>query len=284
MQSRNPVFARSEGFNGRGSSSATSPSEWKIDFDQPSNPTHDSIGTDTSRMTLSSVIEKTAITLGLVVVAAAVTWFVIGDLDPNSPDAQRNIALLGTLAMVGVFGGLALNLVNSFKKVVSPPLVLAYAVVQGIFVGAISKAIAYYIVGDPAVVFQAVLATFVAAGATLGAYKFFNIQVTDKFRKVMMISLVSVFAIMMINFVLSLTGVLPDGGLRNFGTLGLIVSIGLAVLAIFTLIMDFDFVERGIEAGLPARESWRAAFGLTVTLVWLYIELLRILAIFASND
>lgn len=285
MQSKNPVFARSEGFNGRGSTATSSPASWQINLDgsttgQPGTPGL----VDDDRMSVASVIEKTAISLGLVVVAAAVTWFVIGDLDPNSPDADRNLALLGGLIMVGIFGGLALNLVNSFKKVVSPPLVLAYAAVQGVFVGAFSKAIAFYIVGDPTIVFQAVLATFVAAGATLAAYKFFNIRVSDKFRKIMTITLFTVFGIMLANFALSMFGVLESGGLRGFNTLGLVVSIGLAVLAIFTLVMDFDFVERGVEAGLPARESWRAAFGLTVTLVWLYIELLRILAIFASQD
>ena len=286
MQSKNPVFARSEGFNGRGSTATSSPADWRIDLDGATHGAQPTPGVvDTDRMTLSSVIEKTAITLGLVVVAAAVTWFITGDLAAtDSAEQQRNMALLGGLAMVGVFGGLALSLVNSFKKVVSPPLVLAYAAVQGIFVGALSKMIAFYVVGDPGVVFQAVLGTFVAAGATLAAYKFFNIQVTDKFRKTMGIALVSVFGIMLVNFGLSMFGVLESGGLRGFNTLGLVVSIGLAVLAIFTLILDFDQVERGVEAGLPQRESWRAAFGLTVTLVWLYIELLRILAIFYSND
>ncbi|WP_375000350.1 Bax inhibitor-1/YccA family protein [Aeromicrobium sp. CTD01-1L150] len=285
MQSKNPVFARSEGFNGRGSATTASPASWKIDLDGAAGGPEAPIGTtDATRMSISSVIEKTAISLGLVVVAAAITWFATGDLDPGNPDAGRNTALLGGLLMVGIFGGLALSMVNSFKKVVSPPLVLAFAALQGVLVGALSKMIAFYIVGDPSIVFQAVLATFVAAGATLAAYKFFNIQVTDKFRKVMTIALVSVFGIMLVNFGLSMFGVLEQGGLRGFNTLGLVVSIGLAVLAIFTLIMDFDMVERGIEAGLPERESWRAAFGLTVTLVWLYIELLRILAIFASSD
>lgn len=285
MQSKNPVFARSEGFNGRGGAATTSPASWQINLDGSTTGQGSTPGlVDDDRMSVASVIEKTAISLGLVVVAAAVTWFVIGDLDPNSPDAERNLALLGGLIMVGIFGGLALNLVNSFKKVVSPPLVLAYAAVQGVFVGAFSKAIAFYVVGDPTIVFQAVLATFVAAGATLAAYKFFNIRVSDTFRKVMTITLFTVFGIMLANFALSMFGVLESGGLRGFNTLGLVVSIGLAVLAIFTLVLDFDFVERGVEAGLPARESWRAAFGLTVTLVWLYIELLRILAIFASQD
>jgi uncharacterized YccA/Bax inhibitor family protein len=160
MQSKNPVFARSEGFNGRGSGTTASPASWKVDLDGASSGYDAPIGTtDSARMTVSSVIEKTAITLGLVVVAAAITWFATGDLAPNSPDAARNLGLLGGLLMVGVFGGLALSMVNSFKKVVSPPLVLAYAAFQGVLVGALSKMIAFYVVGDPAIVFQAVLAT-----------------------------------------------------------------------------------------------------------------------------
>src|SRR5690606_2460078 len=106
-------------------------------------------------------------------------------------------------------------LVNSFKKVVSPALVLAFALVEGVFVGAFSKVIASY-VGDPTIVFQAVLATMVAFGGTLAAYKFFNIQVTDKFRKVVTIAIFSFVGVMLVNFVLSLTGVLESGGLRGF--------------------------------------------------------------------
>lgn len=82
---------------------------------------------------------------------------------------------------------------------------------------------------------------------------------------------------------LSIFGVLENGGLRSFGTLGLLVSAFAVGLAVFTLILDFDYIERGIAMGLPEQESWRAAFGLTVTLIWMYIEILRILAILRSN-
>ncbi len=283
MQSNNPVFARSDGFNGRGGAVATRPSEWKVDLDTPgSSPTHTERGQ--GRMTLDTVVEKTAISLGLVILAAAAAWFFIGDLadvDPSKAQAAQGLAF--SLAIGGALIGLVLSLVNSFKKIVSPGLVIAYAVVEGVFVGAFSKVIASY-VGDPTIVFQAVLATMVAFGGTLAAYKFFNIQVTDKFRKVVTIAIFSFVGVMLINFVLSLTGVLESGGLRGFNTLGLLVSAAAVVLAVLMLILDFDFVEKGVAAGLPERESWRAAFGLTVTLVWLYIELLRILAILRGND
>ncbi|MCX6407145.1 MAG: Bax inhibitor-1/YccA family protein [Propionibacteriales bacterium] len=285
MQSNNPVFNRSEGFNGRGAATTRSadPSQWKIDLDgsasQPS-PTH-TTGRGTGFMTIESTVEKTALTLGVVVATAAAAWFLIGDISTDQAAVQKAFGF----AFAGAIVGFGLSLVNSFKKIISPALVLAYAAAEGVFVGAFSKVVSGY-VGDPTIVFQAVLATMVAFFATLGAYKFFNIQVTDKFRKVVTISMFAFVGVMLVNFVLSITGVLESGGLRSFENpgLSLVVSAVAVVLAVFMLIMDFDFVERGVEAGLPERESWRAAFGLTVTLVWLYIEILRILAILRGQD
>jgi len=284
MQSNNPVFNRSEGFNGRGTTATSSPSQWTINLNGEDVTTSGAgVGSD-RRMTLDSVVEKTALTLGTVILTAAVAWFAIGqvvdDLGNVSADAMRNAF---ALAMVGAIVGFVLSLVNSFKKVISPALVIAYAAFEGIFVGALSKVVSAY-VNDPTIVFQAVLGTMVAFGGTLAAYKFFNIQVTDKFRRVVTIAIFSFAGLMLVNFVLSITGVLSSGGLRGFNGLGLVVSAVAVVLAVFMLIMDFDFVERGVEAGLPERESWRAAFGLTVTLVWLYIEILRILAILRGSD
>lgn len=286
MQSNNPVFNRSEGFNGRGTTTAArsnDPSQWHIDLNQQQGSGYPTIGLD-DRMTIDSVVQKTGMTLGLVIATAAVAWVAIGQLVTEegltNPNAFRTAA---ALAMGGAIVGLVLSLVNSFKRVISPALVLAYAVAEGAFVGAFSKIVASF-VGDTAIVAQAVVGTMVAFGATLAAYKFFNIRVTDKFRKVVTISIFAFVGATLINFVLSMTGVINNGGIRGFNTLGLVVSAIAVVLAVFMLIMDFDFVERGVEAGLPERESWRAAFGLTVTLIWLYIEILRILAILRGND
>lgn len=281
MQSNNPVFARSDEFNGRASTQYADPSQWQIDL-SGNDGGQFAPPTVTGRMTLENVVEKTAITIGLVVLGAAVAWFMIGDLVSD--------AALGTawaLAMGGMFIGFALAMVNSFKKVISPPLVMAYALVEGVFVGAFSKIVSTWAGEDgAALVFQAVLATFVAAGATLAAYKFFNIQVTPKFRRVVMISVFAFAGIMLVNFVLSIFGVLPNGGLRDMNNpmMAFIVGGIAIVLAVFCLIMDFDFVENGVKAGLPEREAWRAAFGLTVTLVWLYLEILRLLAILRGDN
>src|SRR5215207_4496504 len=279
MKSSNPVFARSAEFNGRGTQTYSDPSQWQVDVS--GSPTYTERGT--GRMTIDTVVEKTAITLGLLTLSAAVTWFLIGDLD--NPDVSKANAAQGTayaFAMGGALIGFLLAMVNSFKKFVSPALVIAYALVEGVFIGAFSKVIAAY-VGEPSIVFQAILGTVLAFGGTLAAYKFFDIQVTDKFRKTVTIAGMTVVGVLVLNWILSLTGVFDNGGLRGFNTLGLLVSCAMVVLAVFFLILDFDYIEQGVAAGLPERESWRAAFGLTVTLVWLYIEMLRILAILRGD-
>lgn len=285
MRSSNPVFARSEEFNGRGTTQ-TDPSQWTVDLSGDGRGAQTpglQAPTSSGRMTLDSVVEKTAITIGTVVVFAAVAWFTIGEMFIDSITVnEAAVQKAWIFAMGGMFVGFALAMVNSFKKVISPALVLAYAAAEGVFVGAFSKIISTW-VGDPTIVFQAVLATFVAAGTTLAAYKFFNIRVTAKFRKVVMISVFAFAGVMLVNFLLSIFGVLDEGGLRGFNTLGLVVSLFAIGLAVLCLIMDFDFVEQGVAAGLPERESWRAAFGLTVTLVWLYLEILRVLAILRGD-
>lgn len=272
MRSTNPVFSRNDGFNG----AAT------VGFDQ--HPTHTELGRGTGRMTLDTVIEKTAITSGTVVVTAVLAFIYIGSLigDTNA-SLTRAVGTAGMLSLVGAFGGFILSMVNSFKKVVSPPLVLAYAAVEGLFVGAFSWFVSVQFAGGQLdLVFGAVLGTLAAFGGTLAAYKFFNIQVGNRFRKVVIASMFGFVGVSLLDFILSFFG--HSFGFNGFGPMGLLSSVLGVVIAVFMLILDFDYVERGVAAGLPERESWRAAFGLTVTIVWLYIELLRILAILRGND
>ena len=286
MRSSNPVFSRTEGFNGRGSSSGMS----YPGYGAPQAPGYGSdpyaqseYGTTqtpvgTGRMTIDSVVQKTGLTLGVVVLFATVTWFLTGPID-----SQATLSTLYLFSMVGALGGFALAMVNSFKKVVSPALVIAYAALQGIFVGAFSKVIEWQFTGgEGGLVMGAVVGTFAAVAGTLAAYKFFDIKVGAKFRTWTIAAMFGFVAVSLFDFVLSFFG--ASFGVNGFGGLGLVMSfIGLG-LGVLMLILDFDFVERGIAAGLPERESWRAAFGLTVTIVWIYIELLRILAILRGND
>jgi uncharacterized YccA/Bax inhibitor family protein len=299
MQSSNPVFRRSEGFNGRGSNRAqgTGFSYPAYGTQAPPPPGYGeqsawSTGTeqyapsrlDQGRMTIDSVVQKTGITMGVVVLVAAATWLLTGDI--GGENGAQVAGTLYLLSMVGAFGGFALAMVNSFKKVVSPALVLAYAALQGLFVGAFSKVIEAQFgdpqTGMPGLVIGAVVGTIGAVAGTLAAYKFFDIKVGQKFRTWVVAAMFGFVAISLINLLLSMFN--ADFGFNGFGTMGLISSlIGLG-LGVLMLILDFDFVERGIAAGLPERESWRAAFGLAVTIVWIYVELLRILAILRGQD
>jgi uncharacterized YccA/Bax inhibitor family protein len=302
MHSSNPVFRRSEGFNGRtptdpygsqqsaasgvtypayGTPQAGAPTDgWGND---PYAPTQ----VDQGRMTIDSVVQKTGISLGVVTLVAAATWVLSGDLSStDQAEAERTASLLYTLSLVGALGGFALAMVNSFKKIVSPPLVLLYAALQGVFVGAFSKVIeSAFGSGDdgmPGLVIGAVIGTLGAVAGTLAAYKFFDIQVGNKFRTWVVAAMFGFVAVSLLELVLQMFG--TGFGFNGFGPMGLVSSlIGLG-LGVLMLILDFDYVERGIAAGLPERESWRAAFGLTVTIVWIYIELLRILAILRGGE
>ena len=220
-------------------------------------------------MTLDDVIAKTAITLGTVALFAVAAFMLV----PLS-------FLTPTLIASGIVGLITVLLVAGRAKL---PVggVLFYAAVEGIFVGAFSKFFEYLY---PGIVVTAVLATFVTAAATLGAYKFLNIRVTPKFRKVVTIATISLAGVLLVNFVLALLGV--NTGIREIGSGAGMLSIGVSivavVLAVLSLITDFDSVERGIAAQAPAQESWRAAFGITITMVWLYTEILRILSYFRN--
>ena len=287
MQSRNPVFARAAGFNGKdnaygnvtypgnGQSYAGygSPSTWGVGAPGAPGPTH----TEAAQgpMTIDTVVQKTGITLAVVFVAAAATWLLTGDV--SNP---KTAGTLYGLSLVGALGGFVLAMVNSFKRVVSPALVIAYAALEGVFIGGFSKVVAGYFgggEGGTSIVVGAVLGTVAAVAGTLAAYRFFNIKVGQKFRMWVVGLMFGFVALSLLDLVLSFFH--SSFGFNGFGTVGLLSSVVGLGLGVLMLILDFDFVERGIRAGLPERESWRAAFGLTVTIVWIYIELLRILAI-----
>ena len=214
------------------------------------------------RMTFDDVVTKTAITMAILIASAALAWMFV--------PAPLYFPALILSALVG-FG---VVLLVAVRRNISPGLVLVYAAIEGVFIGMISKYFETYYEG---IVVQAVIGTFAAAGVTLAAYKFFNIRVTPTFRKWVIAAMFGFVALSLMDVVLGLFG--ASFGFNGFGGMGFVSSlIGLG-LGVLMLILDFDYVERGIAAGLPERESWRAAFGLTVTIIWIYIELLRLLAI-----
>ncbi len=294
MRSSNPVFSRADGFNGRGSASGMSYPNQNAPTYSPPAPQYDQRGgqqyggaptgyapASQGRMTIDSVVQKTGITLGVVVLVAAATWFLTGSIATTSQaELDRTIGTLYLLTMVGALGGFALSMVNSFKRVVSPGLVIAYAALQGLFVGGFSKVLEAQFGGG--LVMGAVVGTFAAVAGTLAAYKFFDIKVGQKFRTWVIAAMFGFVAVSLLDFVLRFFS--ADIGVNGFGGVGLIMSLVGLGLGVLMLILDFDFVERGVAAGLPEQESWRAAFGLTVTIVWIYVELLRILAILRGQD
>lgn len=213
-------------------------------------------------MTLDDVIGKTGITM-LTLMAAAVASFLF-----------LPAGLMMPALVVSALVGFVTVLLVSARKKINPGLVLFYSVVEGVFIGAFSQFFEYMY---PGIVSQAVLGTFAAAGATLAAYKYFNIRVGNKMRRMVFITTAAFAGVMLVNLVLALLGVTM--GVRT-GPLGLVVALLGAALAVFNLVIDFDDIERGIAMNAPASESWRAAFGLTVTMVWLYTEVLRILEYF----
>ncbi len=220
-------------------------------------------------MTLDDVVLKTGILFMLLAGSAAATWILVPDL------------LLYPAMIVSAIAGFVTVLIVTMRSKVSPPMVFAYAVLEGVFIGAISKIFEYMYSG---IVGQAILATFVAAGITFAAYKFGKIRVTPKFQRVVVIATISFAALMLVNLVLVLFGI--DVGARSIGAgaglLTIAVSAIAVVLAVLNLILDFDHIQRGIEMRAPAEQSWVAAFGLMVTMVWLYIEMLRILSYFRN--
>lgn len=215
----------------------------------------------TGRLTYDDVIIKTAGVFSLLVVSAAVTW-----------------TLVPGLWVVGAVVGLVLGLVNAFKREPSPVLIALYAVAQGMFLGGISL---YFEQQWPGIVVQAVLATFSVFAASLFLFRSGRVRVTGKFVRWLLIAMVGYLVFSLVNVVLMF--VVPNSGefgpLRA-GWLGIAVGLLAVGLAAASLIVDFDSIKRGVEQGVPAKFAWSAAFGLTVTLVWLYLELLRLIAIF----
>ncbi|HMQ36093.1 MAG TPA: Bax inhibitor-1/YccA family protein [Micropruina sp.] len=278
MRSSNPVLSRPDAFtpqqqNPQGYQQYGQP-QGQYGYQQPGQPypgqqyyPQDPVQATRGVMTIDDVITKSAITMGTVIAVAAITFMFMP------------ATLLLPAMIVSALVGFVTVMIVAARRVINPGAVLAYAAIEGVFIGAVSK---IYESAWGGIVPAAVMATLVTAGATLAVYKFFRIKVTSKFRKMVMIGTLAYAGVLFLNFILSMFGMgfLFSGG--NLAFLLLISAIGVS-LAVFNLIMDFDYIEQGIAMGAPASESWRGAFGLTVTMIWLYIEMLRLLSYFRSN-
>ncbi len=229
---------------------------------------------DAGRMTFDDVIMKTAACLGAVIAGAAVTLVV----------AQ---GLASMLMIVGALGGFVLALVNTFKKQPSPALILAYAALEGLFLGGLTRILDGMF---PGVGLQAVIGTLSVFAVTLVLFKSGKVRATPKAMRFFMIAMIGYAVFALVNMVMMWTGAVdsPFGLRTSFEIMGIPLGVFIGLLAIglaaFSLIMDFTSIEAGVRAGAPQRFSWTAAFGLTVTLVWLYVEIIRLLAILRGDD
>lgn len=273
MRSRNPILANSATFNGR-AVSAYGHQQYPASGVGYTGYGQDRVVSVEEPLTIDAVVSRTALTLFLVVVTAALTWVLVPD--STVPGEANYIA---PVWIGGALVGAGIGLVLSFKRTVSAPLVVVYAIAQGLFLGAMSEWFDRNVYQG--IVMEAVLGTMAAFIATLAAYKFFDITVTAGFRRWLSIIGMGFFVVVLGDFLIGLFG--TEIGFNGFGPLGLIMSfVGLG-LGVAYLLADFDMIQRGIAGGAPESESWRAAFALTAALVLIYVEMIRILAIFQRS-
>lgn len=219
---------------------------------------------DSAPMTVQGAINKTLILLGIVVLFASVIWNIMG---------QGFLDKAQLLAVVSAICGFVLALITIFNPKQSKITAPAYAVCEGLLVGAVSKA---YEVAYGGIVLDAVSITLLALFSMLALYKFKVIQATATFRKVIVTSTLAVA----IFYIAGLIGMLFGHPMTIFNgsIIGIVVSFVICAIAAFNFILDFDFIDQGAKNNLPDYFEWYGGFGLLVTVIWLYFELLRLLA------
>ncbi|MDO9516966.1 MAG: Bax inhibitor-1/YccA family protein [Methanosarcinaceae archaeon] len=215
-------------------------------------------------MTINGTVNRTYILLFMLLIPAIYTWNMFAKDSP----------LVSILMIIGIVGGLIVALITVFKKTLAPITAPIYAVFEGLFLGVIS---AFFEAMYPGIVIQAVTLTFGVLFCLLFAYKSGFIKVTENFKLGVVAATGSIFVIYLISFVMGLFGVSVPF-IHESGILGIGFSLFVVTIASLNLVLDFDFIESGARNRMPKYMEWYAAFGLIVTLVWLYIEILRLLS------
>jgi len=244
---------------------------------------------ETDRMSVEDTVWKTAGLFAILLVTAAVGWvWTLGGLDVPRYDPYNPPAVSMLPWIIGALGGFVLALAVMFtsRKKVRPALIFAYAVFEGLFIGGIS---AFFEVRWPGIVFQATLATVSVVGVTLALFASGKIRASKKATKIFMIAMMGYLVFSLLNVVLMWTGVNTNAfGMLSqpvFGIpLGLIIGVLVVIMAAYSLVLDFDQIQQGVRNGAPRKYGWLGAFGIMVTVVWLYVEILRIIAIARGNN
>jgi uncharacterized YccA/Bax inhibitor family protein len=255
MKSSNPVLGKA--FN--------QPGNMQVDQLEQSYNAPAASSMRTGRMTIEDVVAKTGFLFAILVVVGAFAW-------------RSN---LGTGAlMLGFLGGFVLAMIISFSKSIKPGLVVAYAAFEGLALGTLSS---YYESYYPGIVSQAVIGTVAAFAGVLIMYRNGKLRATPQFTRALIGAAIGYFILGLVSLVASFFGVGQGYGFYGVSGLGLLLAVaGVAIASLF-LVLDFDQIQKGVNNGVPEKESWRASFGLMVTIVWLYLEVLRLISILRNR-
>jgi uncharacterized YccA/Bax inhibitor family protein len=218
---------------------------------------------DTGRMTYEDTAVKTVVLFAVLLATSAVGWFV------------------PALTIVGALVGFVLAMVNTFKREPSVPLIVLYAAAEGLFVGGISK---IFDTRWNGIVAQAGLATLITVGITLALFASGRIRASARATRIFLIAMVSYLVFQLVNVVLQVTGIAGGTFGLQSGWLGVVIGVLVVIMAAYSLVLDFDQIQQGVRRGIPAKYGWTGAFGIMVTVVWLYVEFLRLIAILRGSN
>jgi len=255
MKSSNPVLGKA--FN--------QPNNMQVDQLEQSYNAPAASSIRTGRMTIEDVVAKTGFLFAILVVVGALAW---------SANLGQGALLIGFL---GAFG---IAMAISFSKTIKPGLVVTYAVLEGLALGTLSH---YYESFYPGIVSQAVIGTIAAFAGVLFMYRSGRLRATPQFTRAVMGAAIGYFILGFVSMIASFFGVGKGYGFYGVSGIGLLLAVAGVALASFFLVLDFDQIQKGVAAGVPEKESWRASFGLMVTIVWLYLEVLRLISILRNN-
>ena len=228
-------------------------------------------------MTLQGTVNKTIALLVILLIPAVWVWGKVIQPIPvfeGVETARQTSAMVLPYMIGGAIGGLIVAIVTVFKKEWAPITAPIYAALEGLFLGGIS---AMFELSFPGIVIQAVALTFGTLFCLLMAYKSGLIKVTENFKLGVVAATGGICLVYFVSIIMSFFGV-SLSFIHGSGIMGIGFSLFVVVIASLNLVLDFDFIEKGSQAGVPKYMEWYAAFGLMVTLVWLYLEILRLLA------
>ncbi|WP_431900426.1 Bax inhibitor-1/YccA family protein [Nonomuraea sp. bgisy101] len=259
MKSSNPILSR-----------------WDAGRREPAHVSLSDTGREigSATLTMNDVVVRTATTLGVVVAAAVLSWLLL-------PVDEANLSRSYGIAVVAALVAFVLAMVQAFRSNPVPALILGYAAFEGVFLGVFSSAVSTHIA--PGLVGQAVLGTFAVSGGTLVAYRLGWIRVNQRFAGFVGAAAMGFLLLLVADSLFSAFGSGNGLGFHS-GVLGIVFGLIGIVLGAAFLALDFKQVEEAIAEGAPRKAAWLAAFGLTTTLVWIYLEVLQVLTIFKSED